>query len=315
MFSPLDLKNEHSDNKTFSSSLRDIILEQNKNDHANRKLLFLSFCSVGFKKVKQELRFSTYSSELIYFIESVLKVEYDGKAEIVKNKKMIHCKIRDKRMVESIIADIDQFFRYNPSSLSDLYNREEYYDIIKTILGGLFLGCGFLANPRERYHLEFAIPKRSVSLWYGLFLSELELEPGRTLHQGSEVLYIKEGERIADFLRYLRADALLLHFEQVRVEKELRNRVNRIVNCDSANAQRLANSVTRQIANIKYIEETIGLSELTKDLRKTAELRLKFPEYSLKELGEEADPPLGKSGINHRLKKIDEIAEKLRNKN
>lgn len=310
---PIDTRLEKSKkNKTFSASLRDLILEQNEKDHNNRRLLFLAFSSVSFKKVNGRLRFSTYSLDLINFIEKVLKVEYNGKAKIIKHKKIINCTIENDGLVNTLNADIEQFMRHNPTSLSEFYTREEYYNIVKTILGGLFLGSGFLANPQERYHLEFAFSKRSVSLWYGLFLSELDLEPGRTVHQGSEILYIKDSEKIVDFLRYVAADNLLLTFEQIRVTKDMRNRVNRMVNCDNANAQRIANSVTRQIANIYYIEKHIGLAELPKELRETAELRLKYPEYSLKDLGEEAQPPLGKSGINHRLRKIDKIAEELK---
>lgn len=300
---------------TFSAQLKNSILDSLQQFDNYLQISFIAFCSVSFRSLKNNLRFSTQSDRLVKYFQRALRTHYHGEAEIIRHKELITCSIKDEHLISEIADSIEHFFHTNPANLIEHYSAENYYSIVRAILRGMFLGCGFLANPQERYHLEFNIPRRSASLWYGLFLSELELEPGRIVHQGSEVLYLKEGELISDFLRYIGADQLLLKFEQIRVEKDMRNHVNRLVNCDSANAQRLANSVARQVNNINYIIEQIGLSELTDDLVEAAKLRLEYPSYSLRELAEQADPPIGKSGMNHRLSKLDKMADELRRKN
>lgn len=298
--------------KSFSAQLRESILDSIEQDNNHLRIGFIAFCSVSFKSFETNLRLATRSENLINYFQKVLRHEYRTEAKIVHHKELITCTVNDQVIVSEIGADVDHLFHQNPADLSEQYSVEDYYLLIKSILRGLYLGCGFLANPHERYHLEFNIPKRSTSLWYGLFLSELNLEPGRTIHQGSKVLYLKEGEMIADFLRYIGANQCLIRFEEIRVEKDVRNHVNRIVNCDNANAQRLANSVARQISNINFLIEKIGLAELPDDLRKIAELRMNYPDHSLRELGELTKPPLGKSAVNHRLSKLDKLANKLR---
>ncbi len=300
--------------KTFSAQVRDFIMQEYTFDKRNQRLLFHAFGSVAFKEQGRSLRFATYSADLIRFVERIIQEEYQGKARIVKHKAMFTCTLSEKHLVANVLNDLEQFFLHNPAGFSDTLSPEEYYQIVKTVLSGLFLGCGVIANPKERYNLEFAIPKRSTSLWYGLFLSEIDLEPGRILYQGSELLYLKDGEKIADFLRYIGADQLLLTFEKIRVEKDMRNRVNRIVNCDNANAQRIANAVARQIQDIEYIKSLGKWEQLPEAVRAMGELRLAYPDYSLQELSEITDPPLGKSGVNHRLKKIEKYAEALRTK-
>ncbi|MGB4609451.1 MAG: DNA-binding protein WhiA [Saccharofermentanales bacterium] len=299
-------------NKSFSAQLRESILASLEQDSNHLRVCFIAFCSVSFKSFKRRLRLATRSENLVNYFQKVLRHEYRTEPEIVYHKELITCTVNDQVIISKIGDDVDQLFHQNPANLNEQYSVEDYYLLIKAILRGLYLGCGFLANPQERYHLEFNIPKRSTSLWYGLFLSELNLEPGRTVHQGSEVLYLKEGEMISDFLRYVGANQYLIKFEEVRVEKDMRNHVNRIVNCDSANAQRLANSAARQINNINFLIEKIGLIALPDDLREIAELRMNYPDYSLRELGELTKPPLGKSGVNHRLNKLDKLADELR---
>ena len=125
------------------------------------------------------------------------------------------------------------------------------------------------------------------------------------------IVYLKESEQIVDFLNYTGAHGMLLNYENVRIMKEMRNRANRIVNCDNANIDKTMMAAEKQIAAIQQIEKAKGLDFLPPKLRQVALLRLEEPDMSLKELGEQLDPPLGKSGVNHRLAKIEEIAGKL----
>jgi DNA-binding protein WhiA len=125
-------------------------------------------------------------------------------------------------------------------------------------------------------------------------------------------VYLKEGENIVDFLNIIGAHSALLELENVRIMKEMRNNVNRIVNCETANLQKTVDASIRQVDNIKYIRDNLGFDNLPKNLREIAELRLEYSDASLKELGEMLSPCLGKSGVNHRLRKLDEIAENTR---
>ena len=130
--------------------------------------------------------------------------------------------------------------------------------------------------------------------------------------KNSFIVYIKEGEQIVDLLNIIGAHSSLLEVENIRIMKEMRNNVNRLVNCETANLSKTVNAAVRQVESIKLIQSQIGLQRLPENLREVAELRLNYPDESLKELGEMLDPPVGKSGINHRLRKIEKIAEELR---
>ena len=132
------------------------------------------------------------------------------------------------------------------------------------------------------------------------------------LRKNSYVVYLKEGEQIVDLLNIIGAHTSLLNLENVRIYKEVRNNVNRLVNCETANLNKTVNASVRQMEYIKYIMDTYGLKKLPPNLRQIAEARYNNPDASLKELGEMLDPPIGKSGVNHRLRKLEEFAEELR---
>ena len=132
------------------------------------------------------------------------------------------------------------------------------------------------------------------------------------IRKDSFVIYLKEGEQIVDLLNIMEAHIALLKLEDIRVLKDMRNNINRMVNCETANLGKTINASIRQIENIEYIEETIGLYKLPINLQEVAELRLEHKDASLKELGNMLNPPIGKSGINHRFRRIEEIAERLR---
>ena len=135
---------------------------------------------------------------------------------------------------------------------------------------------------------------------------------GRTINRKNHiVVYLKEGEGIADFLKVIGAGGALLAFESARVYKDMRGRVNRKVNCEAANIQKTVNAATRQREDILLVEKRRGLSSLPKELSQVAALRLEYPEASLEELGKMFEPPVGKSGVNHRLRRIGQIAREL----
>ncbi len=138
------------------------------------------------------------------------------------------------------------------------------------------------------------------------------LEAKTVTRKKHRVVYVKEGARIVDLLNMTGAHVALMNLENVRILKEMRNSVNRRVNCETANISKTVDAAVRQLKDIEYIRDTAGLSSLPDNLRETAALRLEYPDAPLKELGTYLSPPVGKSGVNHRLRRISEIAEQLR---
>lgn len=182
----------------------------------------------------------------------------------------------------------------------------------RAFLRGAFLSVGSVSDPAKGYHLEFvctderkAEQLRSVLKGFGI--------DGKILSRKKYyVVYLKESESIVDLLNVCEAHVALMEFENRRILKEMRNSVNRRVNCETANITKTVNAATRQIEDIEYIREHGGLGSLPDSLREMAEVRLEYPDVPLKELGTYLDPPVGKSGVNHRLRKLSEWAEKLR---
>ncbi|QSZ28143.1 DNA-binding protein WhiA [Aceticella autotrophica] len=191
-------------------------------------------------------------------------------------------------------------------------------DIIKykcckrAYLRGVFLGGGSLSDPEKGYHLEFITQNIAHAKDLKGLINSYHLHSKIIARKNNYVVYLKEGENIVDILNIIGAHKSLLNFENIRVFKDMRNKVNRLVNCETANLTKTINASIRQIENIDYIKQTVGLNNLPDSLKEIAEIRLKYPDISLKELGQMLVPPVGKSGVNHRLRKIEEIALKIK---
>lgn len=182
----------------------------------------------------------------------------------------------------------------------------------RSYLRGAFLGAGSVSDPEKTYHMEFVTSNEEHSEELKDLINFFGLGAKIVQRKSSYVVYLKEGDQIVDLLNIMGAHAALLNLENIRIMKQVRNNVNRIVNCETANLSKIVNASIRQIENIEYIQKTKGLKILPDGLREIAELRLDYKEASLKELGQMLTPPVGKSGVNHRLRKIEQIAEKLK---
>ncbi|SHK54026.1 DNA-binding protein WhiA [Paramaledivibacter caminithermalis] len=184
----------------------------------------------------------------------------------------------------------------------------------RAYLRGAFLGGGSVSDPEKTYHLEFVTHNEEFSKELCNLINSYNLKAKVILRKNNYIVYLKEGDQIVDLLNIIGAHNALLNLENIRIIKQMRNNVNRIVNCETANLSKIVEASIRQINNIQYIEKTTGFKVLPKNLREIAELRLKYKNASLKELGQMLNPPVGKSGVNHRLRKIEKIADKLRRK-
>lgn len=176
---------------------------------------------------------------------------------------------------------------------------------------GAFLGGGSMLDPKKRYHMEFDAKHESYAHQIQDILKNLGITAKITCRKGRYVVYVKEYEAIADILGAMGAVGAAMELYNISIEKEIRNAANRQANCEIANIDKITNAAFQQIESIKKIEKTIGFDELPETLREIAKIRLKYPDESLKELGEHLNPPIGKSGVNHRLKRIMAIADEL----
>jgi len=182
----------------------------------------------------------------------------------------------------------------------------------RAYLRGVFLGGGSVNRPEGNYHLEIITDNTVFAETISNLMNKFNLAAKSSLRKSRNVVYLKESEHIVGFLNIIGAHSALLNFENARIYKDMRNNVNRLVNCETANLNKTVNAAVRQIENINLIRNTVGLEKIPEHLRETAELRLKYPDACLAELGKLMQSPLGKSGVNHRMRKIEEIAEKIR---
>lgn len=182
----------------------------------------------------------------------------------------------------------------------------------KGLIREAFLHSGSMNDPEKSYHLEIVYPTKQEAHEMQLVMKEFELDGKIAQRKDHFVVYLKEGSQIADMLRIMGAPVALMEFENIRILKEMRNSINRKVNCEAANLGKTVSAAVKQVEDIKFLERKIGLNNLPENLEEIARKRLEYPEATLKELGETIDPPLGKSGVNHRLKKLSDLAEDLR---
>ncbi|HNX64674.1 MAG TPA: DNA-binding protein WhiA [Oscillospiraceae bacterium] len=179
-------------------------------------------------------------------------------------------------------------------------------------LAGAFLVCGSIIDPNKEYHLEFVTPYFNLSRDLQDILLMTGVTAKRSERKGVHILYVKESENIEDILTFMGATRSSLEIMNIKILKDVRNKANRIANCDSANIEKTVNASAKQVEDINYIEETCGLSSLSDELREIAEIRLEYPELSLRELGQMLSNSISRSGANHRMKKISLIAEQIR---
>ena len=198
------------------------------------------------------------------------------------------------------------------SDLSKLKREETITDEeeLKAIVRGAFLGSGSINDPNKKYHLEILLKSKENAMYLQNIIKMFGIKI--KLLDSNNTIYIKEGEEISKFLALIGATKSVLSFEEIRVLRDTRNNVNRLVNCETANLNKIVNASVKQIEDIKFLKKMKKFDSMPDYLVEIAELRLENPDISLKELGQKLENPIGKSGVNHRLKKIQEYADEIR---
>ena len=188
------------------------------------------------------------------------------------------------------------------------FAQELSLEQIKWVIKGMYLGAGSINNPEKKYHLEIGITQKNDAENIMKYLQNFSIKSNVIEKSNQYAVYIKDGEGISNFLALLGANKSVLKFEEIRVQREMNNKINRIVNCESANLNKTINASIEQVEAIRKLKENGNFEKLDEPLKEIAKLRLDNPNASLIELGKLLKKPVGKSGVNYRLKKIMEIA-------
>ena len=205
--------------------------------------------------------------------------------------------------------------KFNIENITDYINllgNIEKENLKKAFIRGSFLGSGSINDPNKKYHIEISLENKEYANILKNILNEFDITFKELERKSSYSLYSKDGEEISKFLALIGASKAVINFEEIRVISDIRNNVNRKVNCETANLNKTVNAAVRQIEDIKFIYKSKAEDKLSDNLKEIANLRMENPDISLVELGKLLKEPIGKSGVNHRLKKIQEIANELR---
>ncbi len=257
------------------------------------------------------IHFSTENAALARRVLQVLKSNYQVRTEVLITRSR-RLKKKNRYQVEVLpdpqVARALQELQILPSEEADKNTLLSKVCCRKAFLRGVFMAGGSISRPTSDYHLEIVTENETFARFILKIMQGFSLAARMTDRKKDFIVYIKDGDHIIDFLSVIGAHQSLLEFENVRIVKEMRNNVNRQVNCETANLNKVIRAAVLQTACIHYLQEHGGYDKLQDTLRETAELRLAHPDASLNDLVECSGGAVGKSGLNHRLKKIQELA-------
>ena len=282
---------------SFSSEIKEELSKtnnlKNKEEVKYEFLGYLISSNISIKKNKIE-----YSTENEYNINRLnkllnnLNIDYDI------------CVKGNLFVIKFDIENIEYFI--------NLLSNIEKENLKKAFIRGSFLGSGSINDPKKKYHIEISLENKEYANILKNILNEFNIIFKELERKSSYSLYSKDGEEISKFLALIGASKAVINFEEIRVIRDIRNNVNRKVNCETANLNKTVNAAVRQIEDIIFIYNSKAEDKLSDSLKEIANLRMENPDISLVELGKLLKEPIGKSGVNHRLKKIQEIANELR---
>ena len=296
---------------SFSSQVKNELL---KNEYENR-------CCQRSLLYGMALFSKNFSFKRITF-----QSENEGSTELFKRLLKELCNIEAKIQVspsgKSFCVDINSkksaaklmtYFGHSDSEKNLIINASNFdcENCRNAFIAGAFLSCGTVSSPEKDYHLEFTVSYLNLAKSFITLLNEFEINPKLITRKGYNVIYFKDSEAIEDFLYIMGASSSMFEMMNIKIVKEIRNTANRKANCEAANIEKTVQASMPQIEAILKIKKKKGLETLSKPLKEMALARLENPDLSLAELAESFDPPLSKSGANHRLKRIEEIAKSL----
>lgn len=289
---------------SFSSDLKEELSKINnlaKKEEVKYELMGY-FISRNASVIKNNIRYATESeyninrfSKLLRNLDINHNIEYDGKSFI------IILKVKD--CIEEIEIEENEI---NIKSLKDINENQK-----RAIIRGTFLGAGSINNPEKKYHLEINLSSKNNLEYLFEIINSMNIKCKKLESDKKYSVYLKDGEEISLLIALMGANKSILNFEDIRVQREMRGKVNRIVNCQTANLNKTINASVEQIEAIKKLQKSNKFNKLDENLKEIALLRIEYPDISLIELGKKLKNPVGKSGVNYRLKKIIDISKDL----
>ncbi len=296
---------------SFSSQVKNELL---KNEYENRcclKSLFYGMALFSKSFSFSEITFQSENEGITELFKHLLKelCNIESKIEISPSGKSFSIDIPSKKNAAKLMT----FFGHNAGEKNLVINHSVFDcdNCRNAFIAGTFLSCGTISSPEKDYHLEFTVAYLNLARSFITLLEEHELSPKFIKRKGYNVVYFKDSEAIEDFLYIMGASSSMFDMMNIKIVKEIRNSANRKANCETANIEKTIKASMPQIEAILKIKKKKGLDFLSEPLRQMAQARLDNPELSLSELAESFEPPLSKSGANHRLKRIEQIAEEL----
>lgn len=277
--------------------------------------------SISLRNAFFYINFTTENIEVSKRIYKLIDKIYDYEPSIefvindnIQKEGLYTIYIEDEKITQALLASsgIDLYGNYTVEA-DTLYQRLEGANERKkeAYLRGAFLGAGSIVDPDKGYHLEMIFSKEEDLSFTEKVLKSMQLTPLKSDRKGKFILYFKDSDKISDFLNIIGATNGMLKLENVKAMKDLRNTINRQVNCDTANINKMLKSSSRQVEKILYIKDRYGLKILDRNLQRAAKLRIDHPDLSLRALAEASEDKISKSGLSHRLKKIEEIYDDL----
>ena len=299
---------------SFASDLKDELCKEVPEEESALHALLYGFLLFSYKFRADEISFSVLHEPTARLFAEALMTHCGVPAKITFKErvrgtlyKVCIEKASERRKVMDAFYHVpgEPHLRINRANIE---NEED----VRYFLRGAYLVCGSLTNPEKDYHCEFDVSYMNLCKDLSALIGEVLAQPKSTIRRGSYMVYYKESENIEDLLTYIGAPMSAVELMNIKIIKDIKNRVNRRMNCDNDNLDKTLNASFQQVQDIKYIFDVKGNTFLSEELRTVAEIRLENPDMSLRELGESVEPPLSRSGVNHRLKRIGEIAAEIR---
>lgn len=289
---------------------------------AELAVILLSYGHVSVTKTgKKRLLLSTEHETIVRKYFTLLKKTFNIENGVLKTAfstesagRMFEGILEDEQLIETVLKavklwDEEQRTMLQQTDVSNVLLKSACCK--RAYLRGCFLCAGSMSDPQKGYHLEYLCDNEDMANQLLRVIADFDVEAKVVRRKKYYVVYIKEGAAIVELLNVMEAHVCLMNLENTRIIKEIGNYTNRTVNCETANIIKAVNAANKQIADIERIRDKVGLDSLPASLREMAEVRLQYHDTPLGELGKYLDPPIGKSGVNHRLRKLGEIAEKL----
>ena len=301
---------------SFSFTVKEEIISSVSNKDKTKACLYGMLL---FSKILKEsqILFQTENNIVAeHFTSSITDILHDQTAV----RQSIISKKNNIALYSLSVDDKDNIKRLCKYFNTDITQNNRYIEInaigkqkfISFFVAGVFLACGSVNDPLKEYHFEFVIPSNELLSQLMEVLFECGIMTKKTERKNAFILYIKESENIEDILTFMGAPKSSLELMNVKILKDVRNKINRAVNCDNANIEKTLKASEKQVESIQLIDEKMGIENLPEELHDIALLRLENPDWNLKELAEGLNPPISRSGANHRLTRINKIADELK---